>query len=182
MTGYWFEFLQEKGSKKGLMNCKINNHQGCHLDDHYKWNYHHHDMQLESLNSVAKFMKEGFSDNNSVIRTAIKYSCKPDIYLISTVLILLFMHIPVYTLDQTEIMLITLNCWILWILLLVIEFPMDKNMQIQHRFESIEKSKWSMEWFIQWLLLVHFSWHSWTHGGLMLNLNTLASLIQSMAW
>ena len=59
MTGYWFEFLQEKG----LKNCKINNHQGCHLDDHYKWNYHYHDIQLESLNSVAKFMKEGFSDN-----------------------------------------------------------------------------------------------------------------------
>ena len=38
---------------------------------------------------------------------------------------------------------------------------MDKNMQIQHISESIKKSKWSMEWFIQWLLLVHFSWHSW---------------------
>ena len=80
MTGCWFEFLQEKG----LMNCKINNHQGCHLDDHYKWNYHYHDMQLEWLNSVAKFMKEGFSDNNSVILTAIKYSCNPDNYLIYT--------------------------------------------------------------------------------------------------
>ena len=38
---------------------------------------------------------------------------------------------------------------------------MDKNMQIQHISESIKKSKWSMEWFIQWLLLVHFWWHSW---------------------
>ena len=88
MTGCWFEILQEKGRK----NYKINHHQGCHLDDHYKRNYHDTEhpygkrvfnMQLESLNYVAKLMKEGFWDNNSVILTAIKYSCNPDNYLIS---------------------------------------------------------------------------------------------------
>ena len=39
-------------------------------------------MQLESLNYVAKLMKEGFSDNNSVILTAIEYSCNPNNCLI----------------------------------------------------------------------------------------------------
>ena len=57
-----------------------------------------------------------------------------------------------------------------------------QNMQKQQRCESIKRSKRSMELFIQWLLLVHFSWHSWTHCGLKLYLNTLVSLIQSMAW
>ena len=75
MTGCWFEILQEKGHK----NCKINNHQGCHLDDQYKWNYHDiehpygmrvFNMQLESLNYVAKLMKEGFLDK--------KKQCHPD--------------------------------------------------------------------------------------------------------
>ena len=63
-------------------------------------------MQLESLNSIAKFMKEGFSDNNSVILTAINYSCNPDNYLISTHLCIF--HFTHYTKQKS------------WILLLVI--------------------------------------------------------------
>ena len=116
MTGCWFEFLQEKG----LKNCKINNHQDCHLDDHYKWNYHYHDMQLESLNFVAKFMKEGFSDNNSFILTAIKYSCNPDNYLIYT-------HLCIFHFIQYIKQKLCWSLWIIWILLLVIQFPMDKK-------------------------------------------------------
>ena len=118
MTGCWFEFLQEKGIK----NCKINNHQGCHLEDHYKWNYHDTEhpygmrvfnMQLESLNSVAKLMKEGLSDNKSVIMTAIKYSCNPDNYLISPHFCIF--HCTHYIKQKS-----CWSLWILWILLLVI--------------------------------------------------------------
>ena len=82
MTGCCGEFLQEKG----LKNCKINNHQGCHLDDHYKWNYYDTEYpcgmrvvntQLESLNSIAKLMKRGFQ-----ILTATRTS---DLHIFSTI-------------------------------------------------------------------------------------------------
>ena len=57
---------------------------------------------------------KGFPVNNSVILTAIKYSCNPDNYLIRP------LQIPFYTLYQTEIMLIPLNCWILLIIQLLV--------------------------------------------------------------
>ena len=61
-------------------------------------------MQLEKLSSVAKFMKEGFSDNNCVILTAIKYSCNPDNYLISTPLCILHNISNINHVDHFELL------------------------------------------------------------------------------